>query len=207
MDPPDPEPIEQMHRAVRRGILEEVQGLVQQDRRLVSTASRYGFLPLVQAAEGGHLSVVRYLLDEGADIHQTDHQGRRALQQACYRGGPLVVALLLERGADPAARGAWGTTPLIRASSSRHVDVVKLLLAHGCGDINHRDDVGRTACYVACRWGRLDMVQVLLEAGADRTLVDKEGRTPRDIAARCSKHNVVRLLEVCLPVEVSCAYM
>lgn len=49
---------------------------------------------------------------------EADHFGNSPLHVACREGHLEVVALLLTRGADPAARNRYGWTPLIAASGA-----------------------------------------------------------------------------------------
>jgi ankyrin repeat protein len=59
---------------------------------------------------GEALAVTRVLLDAGADANQPQEAGWTPLQQAAHHGWTEHVRLLLERGADPAARNAEGKT-------------------------------------------------------------------------------------------------
>jgi len=60
----------------------------------------YGGSPLNYAAFGGHVDVVRMLLERGADVGSKDSTGTAALWRAAAGGHDSVVTLLLEHGAD-----------------------------------------------------------------------------------------------------------
>jgi ankyrin repeat protein len=66
------------------------------------------------------------------------------------------VRLLLERGADPASANRLGMTPLMKASSDGHLEVVRVLLGHPSGKstINHLGHNRVTALWLACYQGR-----------------------------------------------------
>jgi ankyrin repeat protein len=187
--------------AAERGDLDEVRRLVQQDRGLlVAMCGTYDWAymsPLSAAAKEGRLEVVRYLLDEGADINLRPPSGYTAVGLACIMGRVEAAALLLARGADisPLAHG-W--IPLMGASRSGHADVVELLLAHGCSDIDrYWHSTGQTALHIACSCGRAEILGLLLGAGADPHLVERrEGRTPLAIAVAEGKDDCVALLQV-----------
>jgi ankyrin repeat protein len=92
-----------------------------------------------------------------------------------------AAQVLLEHGADVDARDANNATPLHLASSSelsgveRLLDVVRLLLQYGA-DIHARDDDGRTPFMRATENDHHEMMQLLLEHGAeDRVKREGEG--------------------------------
>ncbi|PKK48533.1 hypothetical protein CI102_7934, partial [Trichoderma harzianum] len=62
------------------------------------------------AASQGHESMVRLLLDNGADVMASDNAGRTALSLAASNGHEAVVKLLLENGADITAKDNAGRT-------------------------------------------------------------------------------------------------
>ena len=61
--------------------------------------------------------------------------------------------------------------------------------------MNVRDDGEATALHWAAELGRRRLVPLLLGAGADRTLIDAEGNTPRDVAVAARRNRVARLLD------------
>lgn len=92
---------------------------------------------IVLAAQEGHLQLVEYLLDHGADIdeagfeHPTDESFREdmgsALHRAAYRGHEDVVGLLLERGANVDLKGVMGRRPAELARAGKHEKLRALL--------------------------------------------------------------------------------
>lgn len=56
--------------------------------------------PLMEAAQEGHLDLVRYLLEVNADVHTQTQTGDTALTYACENGHTDVAELLLQYGAD-----------------------------------------------------------------------------------------------------------
>jgi uncharacterized protein len=60
--------------------------------------------------------------------------------------------------------------------------------------INERDDIGDTALWLACYEGRLTLVRLLLESGADPTIATKGGETPLMVASSRGHLDVLRFL-------------
>lgn len=56
--------------------------------------------PLMEAAQEGHLDLVRYLLETNANVHAQTQTGDTALTYACENGHTDVAELLLQFGSD-----------------------------------------------------------------------------------------------------------
>ncbi len=95
------------------------------------------------AAAGGHLDVVKLLLDCGADANSTNEAGVTALMRAALMGHPQVVSLLLDSGADVEAKDQEGWPPLILVCREGHTDVARLIIEIGA-DVNVKDNHGWT---------------------------------------------------------------
>jgi ankyrin repeat protein len=127
--------------------------------------------PLVAAAAHGHLTCTEWLLSTGTQINAVDARGWTALHAAVTAdSSERMCELLLKHGADVHACMRDGTTPLhVLASSTGSVPCAKLLLAAGadaaCSDLA---DIG--ALHVALRVGYTELVQLLLQHGADALL-------------------------------------
>ena len=107
-----------IHRAAEAGDLAGVKRAVGHDASLLHVPDDNGWLPLMFAADKGHLAVASYLIDQGARINQQSLglEEFTALMQACHSGQRDMVRLLLERGADPTISTSSGITPLMCAS-------------------------------------------------------------------------------------------
>ena len=112
-----------IHRAAEAGDLARVKRAVEHDASLLHVPDDNGWLPLMFAADKGHLAVASYLIDQGARINQQSlgHGEWNALMRACYSGRRDMVRLLLERGADPTISKTCRVTPLMCAI--RHLEV------------------------------------------------------------------------------------
>ena len=122
--------------------------------------------PLCVAASRGCKEVVKVLLTKGADTEKADKHAYTPLLCAVSKGHKDVVELLLEGGADPNKPTDLGYTPLHWAAMRRR-DVVELLLDRGA-DPNKANTSGCrwTALHYATEYGRIDIIQLLLNRGA-----------------------------------------
>lgn len=93
-----------------------------------------------------------------------------------YRFGQFdLVKRLLDRGRNPNTPNAFGLYPLHAAI---HPFLVRLLLDSGA-DIDVQCSHGMTALHRAVINGHVEIAQILLAAGIDRTIRDKHGKTAR----------------------------
>jgi ankyrin repeat protein len=103
------------------------------------------------------------------------------------------VALLLDKGAHTNSRDDIGMTPLMLACNYGHRGVVKMLVQHmGDQGLDERSDCGWTALHYAANRGHDEVVRFLLFAGADPTITDSRGRTPRALAEQNTNMERVR---------------
>ncbi len=113
---------------------------------------------------------------------------------AAVRGYAPIIDLLVQAGADVQALDANGNTPLDSAVlHDQPIAFAALLRAHADVTYVHPLD-GRGALHEACMRGYVDMLQPLIEAGADPTARDRFGQTPLDIALAYKNGNVVAAL-------------
>jgi ankyrin repeat protein len=164
------------------------------------------FTPTQRAANKGDLKALTMLLDYGADVNEAAAEffGRTALQAAALlRPGPkkmAIVNLLLERSADinadPAAEEG-GVTALQAAAIAGDLMLAELFISHGA-DVNAWSPSGdcRTAIEGAAEHGRLDMVQLLLNAGATGDVTQTTGfELAIELAEENGHFAVARLLK------------
>jgi ankyrin repeat protein len=119
-----------------------------------------GFSFLVAAARlqnDNGLEIVRFLLDNGANMETTDYRGRTALYVAARYGNPKIARLLIERGANVKAKAKNGQTPLYRALDFGNFKVAELLLANEADrDAQGNDDKTPSTIIVKRRLEKYD---------------------------------------------------
>ena len=103
-----------------------------------------------------------------------------ALRGAAKSGNRMMVSELLTRGADVNSANKDGWTPLMWAS--REDKTIVGLLLDAKADIEAANSLGWTALIVASRYGCYDVVEYLMEKGANPDAVDNEGKNALDHA-------------------------
>ena len=150
-----------------------------------------GETPLMVASRAGSADVVGQLLAAGAHPNARGSRGQTALMWAVAEKHPEAVKVLLAGGADVQARSSTynevmavsphglldynrsiphgNETALMFAARVGDLESAKLLVAAG-GDVNDSDAWGVTATVLAAHSGFGDVVEFLLEKGADPNL-------------------------------------
>lgn len=170
-------------RLVEALLCQGVSANCQQDRRT----------PLQLAAIGGHLAVVKALLENGADPNMTDWHGRTPLHHAVLSGKEEVVKLLLDYGVDLNLKDRNGDTALICAVTVRRDPIVRLLLSYK-PQLDSQDSYGNTALIEAVAFCSDETFGELLQSGPDLNIQNRNGVTALIRAALDRQVEKARLL-------------
>jgi hypothetical protein len=140
--------------------------------------------PLDAAVEQSRLELVELLLSAGAIIRGAE------LPVASLRGKAdeslAITTVLLKRGANVNSRRE-GFTALFWASYLGKKSTVELLLAQPEIKVNELTEDGGTALMAAVEKGHVEVVELLVKAGADVKITDKRKRTAESIAQKHPK--------------------
>lgn len=171
-------------------------------------------LDLFDAAATGDVARLDRLAAEAPDsVSGWSGDGFQATHLAAFFGHPVALAILIERhGAEPDlyARHPFGVTPLhaaVACGDALKSQVMARLLIFRGADVNARQgtpgtqpgEVGGTPLMAAAQNGDPVLTALLLQAGADRTLRNGDGKTALDIAQEQgagSSEEVIDLLSV-----------
>ncbi|KAH7161143.1 ankyrin repeat-containing domain protein [Dactylonectria macrodidyma] len=136
-----------------------------------NVVDRNGSGPLLTAVERGSLASAVPLLKYGADPNlDGGHDQESPLSEAAIRNNLNMVHLLLIYGGNPDQLTASGDTLVIAATSKKTPKkLVDLLLDYG-SDPNNKSREGKTALFEAIQNSRVDIVNSLLDHGANPNL-------------------------------------
>ncbi|NJL99309.1 MAG: hypothetical protein HC924_11110 [Synechococcaceae cyanobacterium SM2_3_2] len=148
---------------------------------------------LGQAAARGDQEMVALLLQAGADINASHPELGTALEQAISASQAELATFLFEQGAEHYATREERTQSLHRAVLSGDVVQVKLLLTLIAIDPNSPDESGRVPLHLAAWQGNLEMVEALIDAGADINAGNENGSV-LDRAIKNDHYRIIALL-------------
>ncbi len=90
-----------------------------------------GYTPLQELLNYRKIKLIKWLLDHGASVRETDPDGRTALHIAAMRGLKFeCLQMLLEHGADPKLKDQDGNTPLELAIANNKPSAAEFLRTH-----------------------------------------------------------------------------
>lgn len=162
-----------------------------------------GRSPLSWAAGNGCAGAVKLLVrNSKVDKASVDKHLRNAISWACGGGHAESLRVLLANGCpgvDEMDESGW--TPLAWAIQIESSDTLRALVSDPRVDIERRDNSGRTALSWAVGYGHLEVVRILLRAGADPRSKSETGLTPVSVAEALGRTDILEELRVYLKEE------
>jgi protein phosphatase 1 regulatory subunit 12A len=149
-----------------------------------------GWTPLHAAASCGNLDIVKYLLSRGAIVDVCNNEGELAVDIA--EGDDIIACLeddMRRKGIDGQQSRNYEHQLMIKHAQ----DSIKTGLKSSADAIVHTR-TGATALHVAAAKGYLDVIDLLIRAGANINSTDNDGWTPLHAAAHWDKHDVINYL-------------
>jgi len=168
--------------ATRAGVIEEVRSMVAKMPGLALV--EYNYTPPIHfAVREGHLDLTEFLIDRGADFagYKTYPFGDALLTMAEDREH-VDVAIHLREKLSRRFKVAAGTNDIIEAARAGDIDRVRAELARDPKLAGVSNEVGDTALHHAAHSGDLEMVELLLDAGADPDAARGDGYRPLHMA-------------------------
>jgi quinoprotein dehydrogenase-associated probable ABC transporter substrate-binding protein len=125
---------------------------------------------------------IKFLVEKGADVNQSDNQGGTPLTNAARQRKNELVELLIKLGADVNKPNSNGMTALVTAVMRDHVPTVKVLLANGA-NAEEPGPEGFRPLAIAIAEDKYEVAKALMEAGADVNVpAGPDGLTPLMVA-------------------------
>ena len=173
---------QQLLQATQRGDREAALKLLQQGAD-INVRDAQGRTPVMVATYQHNTDMVRTLLQAGADVNIRDNNKENPLLHAGAQGWLDILKLAIEAHADTRLTNRFGGISIIPASERGHVEIVRELLTHTDINVNHVNNLGWTAlleAIILSNGGKAhqQIVQLLVDHGADVNLADKDGVTP-----------------------------
>ncbi|ASJ20791.1 hypothetical protein BHAMNSH16_03665 [Brachyspira hampsonii] len=136
------------------------------------------------------LEKVKLLTEHGADINYSNFEYGPVIAYAISQECIDIVKYLVSQGADPAMRYTNGYSysgksySLLNAAvGNKTTEIAEYLIEQGA-DINTQTDSvsGLPLIFIALRAENIELLKLLIEKGADTSVVDKDGKTIFDLA-------------------------
>ncbi|XP_043331081.1 fibronectin type 3 and ankyrin repeat domains protein 1 isoform X2 [Cervus canadensis] len=191
------EPIssEHLHRAVNVNDEDLLVHILQGGNVKVDVPNKFGFTALMVAAQRGYTRLVKILISHGTDVNLQNGSGKDSLMLACYAGHLDVVKYLRRHGASWDTRDLGGCTALHWAADGGHCDVIEWMIGDGCEvDVVDAGSRWTPLMRVSAVSGNREVASLLIDAGADVNVKDKDGKTPLMVAVLNNHEELVQLL-------------
>ncbi|XP_078230561.1 POTE ankyrin domain family member A isoform X3 [Callithrix jacchus] len=220
----DPKDLDELHRAAWRGDVPGLERVLVPGGPGVDERDNENRMALHFACACGHPAVVALLVDRKCQLNCFDSNKRTALIKAVQCKKEECATILLERGADPDLPDIYGNTALHYAVHNEDESLAEKLLLYSTNMEANNEKQGLTELLrlVSDSWvhvillpwpprvldlqddltpllfaislKRQQMVELLLERGANLLAVDKCQRTALILAVQCGSANIVSLL-------------
>ena len=118
---------------------------------------------------------LRSLVNAGAEVNSKDDNGNTPLFWAASRGVLANAQILLQANGDKTAVNNNGDTLLHRSAANGHVMMCKFWVNKCELDVNAQNSIGDTPLHLAVKAGLVQIVNILLENNADKSIKNKEG--------------------------------
>ena len=166
----------------------------------VETRDNFGRTPLLMAADNGHVKVIDLLIGRGADVHGIAYNGLSPICIAATKGHKDAVMALVKHAANLThLKDKWHYPLGVTAfwGTDNVEEITKLLINRGACINPATNDQKSSPLMLAVHRGRYEVVNILVEYGADIYVRNNYNLQPIDEASYCGHTDIVQLLSSC----------
>jgi len=136
------------------------------------------FTPLLQAINMGDASILKCIIESGADLSLEDGRFNTPFMKACDTVNRDIIKCFIDGGSDINKIYAWGDTALTNTiATNKNLKLIEYLIDLGA-DIDKQNIYGETPLICAIHEKDISIVKYLLERGADPNMKNEAGETP-----------------------------
>lgn len=188
----------ELHDAVIAADLARVASLIEAGA-IVDEKNRSGETALLLAVKHDRTAIAKQLMVAGASINARAKNKDTPWLLAGASGRTELIREMIPRGPNLSIRNRYGGNALIPACERAHVETIKLLLTTSI-DVDHVNNLGWTCLLEIVILGdggprHVEAARLVLDAGADPNLADKDGVSPLAHARAKGQVEVGALIE------------
>ena len=190
-----------LHWAAHRGKLFFAQTLLAQEADLEARDAE-GLTALIIAAARNHSPLVALFLERGCDVDRVDQKGWSALTWAAAHNNLTPLGFLMHQGANPNLPDLQGELPLHRAIRSNFIACVAQLFSDQApkpANPNRPNQRGELPLHLALSLGHHQIVQRLLQAGADPKGKNRDNLSALELAQGLGNPKILALFQDFFP--------
>lgn len=184
----------EIHEAAINGNFEKITALIQSSPDSISAKNQNGDSPLHLAAENGHLEIVKFLIEKGADVLDRNNSGRVALHQAAIKGHIDVMEFLIAQGTPVDAPSLQKYTPLHYTAMWGNKETLEYLIAKGANVNNRESNNNYTPIIHATAFNKIENVETLIKHGAEVNVLNDYGASPLHRACTLNHLEMINVL-------------
>ena len=191
MENPSSDP---MVAACRAGDIQKVQQLLQSGTRVNSADKGTGLFALGIAAYKGNFPLVKYLIENGADVNFQSFLGPAILASKTEE----IALFLLEQGTDlsryKGEKGSLIYKLLFFTAAGNGWNILLSEIHKKTANPDLLDNNNRTPLFAAASNGNIETLKMLISWGAKIDAIDKDGNTPLMIACWAGQIETIKEL-------------
>jgi ankyrin repeat protein len=154
-----------------------------------------GNTPLMQILDSENYQLAFDYLKKGANPVVKNNEGLSATGLAAMTGDFKLFKEFVKLTGEVNPKLHANKTALSLAALEGNIEMVKYILSHENIEVDHRDNLGQSYLYLATLGENKEIVNILLNKGADPDLQNNEGESARDLAMKSSNDDFVTIFK------------